>query len=406
MVGLLTMCGDDKPSPQAKVAEDASVQVAVPEEPVAIDAGVTIVAPDPNEIRVECQEYLANQHWTELAACAERLGPFDPAMAKKFDIAARAELLAEKELRAIEDAITRKDKERAKKLLAALPKDSVYRRDAEEVVTTGKTKTTCDGEALKDKGLELTKEGQHAAALATFEAANRCKADPYYAQLAFMAACNAKNAAKAQSYFALLSQAQQTKFEQICIRNKVPLDTKAHCDPETLKDKGMENVNMGQHASALKQFELSLKCKDDSYVRSLAFMAACNSQDVEKARQHYERLTADQRTKYSVMCERNHIPKSKLEAKTTTVAPPADCDANSLKDKGMENVNMGQHAAALAHFEASLRCKNDSYVISLAFMSACNSQNEAKARHYWPKLTGAQQTKFKVICSRNKISLQ
>jgi hypothetical protein len=160
---------------------------------------------------------------------------------------------------------------------------------------------------------------------------------------------------------------------------------------------------MGQHAAALVQFEASLKCRRDSYVASLAFMAACNAQNVEKARTHYATLTPDQRTKYSVMCERNYIPKSKL-ASTDVTAPP-DCDANALKDKGMENINAGQHAAALAQFEASLRCKYDSYVLSLAFMAACNSQNAAKAKVYFPKLTAAQQTKYKVMCVRNKIEV-
>src|SRR6185369_10527301 len=55
------------------------------------------------------------------------------------------------------------------------------------------------------------------------------------------------------------------------------------------------------------------------------------------------------------------------------VTPPANCDAESLKEKGMENINMGQHAAALAQFEASLKCKRDPYVIQLAFMEACSS---------------------------------
>ena len=103
------------------------------------------------------------------------------------------------------------------------------------------------------------------------------------------------------------------------------------------------------------------------------------------------------------MCERNKIPKSKLAS--TDVEPPANCDAEALKDKAMENTRMGQHAAALAQFEASLRCRNDSYVLSLAFMAACNAQNAMKAKAYYGKLTAAQQTKYKVMCVRNSIEL-
>jgi len=99
--------------------------------------------------------------------------------------------------------------------------------------------------------------------------------------------------------------------------------------------------------------------------------------------------------------QRNH---SKVDTTPVLVAP-ANCDADALKDKGMENLNMGQHAAALAQFEASLRCKNDSYVLSLAFMAACNAQNATKAKIYWPKMSGAQQTKYKVMCVRNHIEV-
>jgi hypothetical protein len=85
------------------------------------------------------------------------------------------------------------------------------------------------------------------------------------------------------------------------------------------------------------------------------------------------------------------------------VTAPANCDADALKDKGMENVNMGQHAAALAQFEASLRCKNDSYVLALAFMAACNAQNAGKAKSFYNRLTPPMQQKYKVMCIRNHI---
>jgi hypothetical protein len=73
-----------------------------------------------------------------------------------------------------------------------------------------------------------------------------------------------------------------------------------------------------------------------------------------------------------------------------------------LKEKGMTNINMGQHAAALAQFEASLRCKADPYVLQLAFMEACASSNEAKANVYYHRLTRDQRKKFRQICIRQK----
>jgi hypothetical protein len=82
---------------------------------------------------------------------------------------------------------------------------------------------------------------------------------------------------------------------------------------------------------------------------------------------------------------------------------PPQCDADALKDTGMSNINKGNHAAALANFEASLRCKSDAYVQQLAFMSACSSKNQAKARQYFVLLSAAHQTKINQICLRNGI---
>lgn len=85
-------------------------------------------------------------------------------------------------------------------------------------------------------------------------------------------------------------------------------------------------------------------------------------------------------------------------------AAPANCDADALKEAGMEHINRGEQSAALAQFEASLRCKpNDIFVLQLAFMTACSSKNAAKARRYYTQLSPAQQTKFGQICIRNGI---
>ena len=88
------------------------------------------------------------------------------------------------------------------------------------------------------------------------------------------------------------------------------------------------------------------------------------------------------------------------------VTPPANCDAEALKEEGMQYINTGQHAAALAKFEASLKCKRDGYVLQLAFMEACSSNNSGKAKYYYRQLTPAQQQKFAQICIRQKVDYQ
>jgi len=115
-----------------------------------------------------------------------------------------------------------------------------------------------------------------------------------------------------------------------------------------------------------------------------------------------DKLLDNSKTCLRQFCQKNGSDP-KCGTGSVTVTPPANCDAEALKEKGMENINMGQHAAALAQFEASLKCKRDPYVIQLAFMEACSSSNSGKAKQYYKQLTPAQQQKFAQICIRQKV---
>jgi hypothetical protein len=156
-------------------------------------------------------------------------------------------------------------------------------------------------------------------------------------------------------------------------------------------------VRSGKHVQALGAFEASLECQRDQFVEKLAFVAACNAKHEDKARAHYAKLTPAQRDEVVDVCTRN-----KIDFDTAAKA----CDADALKDQGMEHINEGQHAAALAKLEASLRCKHDAYVVQLAFMESCASSNSAKAKVYFKQMTAAQQQKFAMMCIRNKVPYQ
>jgi ferric-dicitrate binding protein FerR (iron transport regulator) len=85
-------------------------------------------------------------------------------------------------------------------------------------------------------------------------------------------------------------------------------------------------------------------------------------------------------------------------------APQAPgCNAEVFKEQGMEQINKGQHAEALASFEKALECKDDPYIRQLAFMEACGSKNVAKAKQYYVLLSKLQQAKFEQICIRNGV---
>ncbi len=265
---------------------------------------------------------------------------------------------------------------------------------------------SCDATKLADEGMEKLNEGMHAAALAKFEASLACESDPKTVKLAYLSACNSRNAAKAKLYFLRMTAVERDRFKQICVRNNIDLDGSGGgpadpfasprpvtCDAAALTAKGRTLAAQDEHADALEKFEEALRCKPSTEVLQLAFTAACNSSDYLKAKQYYPKLSADAQKKLALACARNNVPYD----------DSTKCDADALKDAGMEKVNMGQHAAALALFEQSLMCKPDSYVTQLAFMASCNSLNSPKARKYYVQMKPAQQHRFQIMCERNRV---
>jgi tetratricopeptide (TPR) repeat protein len=176
--------------------------------------------------------------------------------------------------------------------------------------------------------------------------------------------------------------------------------TVTRCDAIKLRVQANDRVNLGQHAAALSLLERALVCKPgDMALIRLAFMSACNAHDQAKAKKYFRKLSAGDQPRYQQVCIRNMID-------VDDGAPADACDADKLKEQGMVNINMGQHAAALAQFEASLKCKPDPYVLQLAFMEACASRNEAKANVYYPQLSPRQREKFRQICIRQTPSVR
>ena len=90
---------------------------------------------------------------------------------------------------------------------------------------------------------------------------------------------------------------------------------------------------------------------------------------------------------------------------TTTVQKP-DCDADALRAKGDDHLQTGMDAAALAAFEAAMRCKQDASLVQKAFMAACRSKNQGKAKLYFAKLPAAKQPTLSQICIRSGINPQ
>jgi hypothetical protein len=298
--------------------------------------------------------------------------------------------------------------------------------------------TVCDAEALKERGMQNINMGQHAAALALFEQSLACKPDPYVVQLAFMESCSSENSEKAKLYYKQLTPPQQQRFAQICIRMKVAYEDEAEDDDADSADTTCDEVScvLTNYAGAccakyerksatpetLSRADITLGIRE---VREQ--ISACGTKAPEGGK-----LVAKVQVRPAGTVALVSMPQSPSPELSACVRPllekvrftrtrkggsfsypfvfpaagAATCDAEALKEKGMERINLAQHAAALAQFEASLRCKHDPYVIQLAFIAACSSSNSAKAKVYYKQLAPAQQQKFAQICVRQNVDYE
>ncbi|HEY1556779.1 MAG TPA: hypothetical protein VGF94_18215 [Kofleriaceae bacterium] len=83
---------------------------------------------------------------------------------------------------------------------------------------------------------------------------------------------------------------------------------------------------------------------------------------------------------------------------------PQACDADELKQAGLDHEAQGLHAAALGAFEQALKCKDDAGVVLYAFMAACNAGSVTKAREFWRKLSADDARRFAQLCIRRGIT--
>jgi hypothetical protein len=278
------------------VGSNEGSQVVVPADDVA------------GAIKVECQQFAVDKKWVDASTCADRLSQHDAKTAKQLKAQYKQELENMLSKDKVDEAVNKKDLTRAKRELAAIEEGSVYREAGEKAVGQ----------------LEADLVARYRAEAIALKAKNKC-----------------------------------TEIDRLV---------------GDAREKGGPAA-----AAAVQANKCPAVVERDCSEKLLDKTRACKQQ----------------------FCNKNPND-SACTTGATVVTPPANCDADALREKGMENVSMGQHAAALSQFEASLRCKRDSYVLQLAFMEACASGNSPKAKLYYKQLTPTQQQRFAQICIRQK----
>jgi tetratricopeptide (TPR) repeat protein len=179
---------------------------------------------------------------------------------------------------------------------------------------------SCDAKALEEKGVAATGAGQAALALSRYEAALQCKGanEPRLHKLAFMAACQLKTLDKARLHWAQLSDTEKPMLVQMCKRNGITqaeLDGGKPCNSKQLEDQAVTAEGGGKHQIALAGYEKAMTCANANMPRlnKLAFMAACEVENVEKARTYWQKLTYGEQATLLQMCLRAGITRADLD---------------------------------------------------------------------------------------------
>jgi tetratricopeptide (TPR) repeat protein len=375
------------------VAPGSTVEIA-PNQPARepLPVGVSKIRAELDTTRpvlMDCEMSMSQMDWAGARDCAARHVADDPAAARLYLERVNRELELTLLMEEIRNLVAAGRWKEARKLGDATEISSMQHYKVERLLAD----LPCGAADLVASAERDSRYGLFGDALVKLEKTLTCQPDPAIDMRAIAAACEARGEVHAGAYLAKRASSEGISVGEYCTRNAAPsgpATVHAACDPTDAHDKGIADVNLGQYAEALAEFEKALACKSTPDTIRLAYLAACHTKNAAKARAYFGRLPAIQQRDLQVMCLRDGID----------VATAPTCDATPLHDRGVEESNRGQYAAALASFEQALRCKPSSDDLRLAYMAACNSKNATKARTYFDQLPHPQQTGLKPICAR------
>jgi len=181
-------------------------------------------------------------------------------------------------------------------------------------------------------------------------------------------------------------------------------------DCDELEDAAMEAYTAEDYEKALKQAEAAMKCSGNRKMGVVAGLAACASENADKARYWYKVAPRTKRAQLAHRClaanivldesvpvveptKRTAKPASNSGSKAASKAAPessADTfaalgkDCKALENEGKSEFTVGQYKSALKLLEAAMKCSPKLKLQRLAGMAACRANNLDRAR-YWAK---------------------
>jgi tetratricopeptide (TPR) repeat protein len=262
------------------------------------------------------------------------------------------------------------------------------------------TSSACDVDALIEEGNGQLSRDKPAAALAKYEQAIACKAQPRLYKLAFTAACKVPNAATARMHWSHLSAEDQRTLLPLCLAqgiSRAALDgTVKACDADDLVTQSEGADTRHDYAQALALAEKALACDPSQVGRiaPIAVMEACKGNEGAKALQYLAKVKEPLHSKLAMVCAKQGVTSFKA------------CDVDALRAKGEDLISRGQYAAATTALEEAAACKpEDDRVNKVGFLASCKAKNAAEARRFYNRLTPVQQQSYVSLCVREGITL-
>lgn len=236
------------------------------------------------DLRLECQKLSVDRKWTDAISCSDRLASADPAKAKELRASAVTEARAESAARNLDEALKSKAFIKAKTELDRIPRDSVYRTDAEASYKNSTTKVEAE---YADRARNATSEKQ-------CKSIQREAASKGVGGLASGVRCPVDTAV------AVKNPNPNTNLNSNTGSNTATV--KPDCDADVHRQKGDDHLGTGMDAAALAAFERSMSCRPDPGLIPKAYMAACRSKNAPKAKMYFSRLPASRQIPLSQIC--------------------------------------------------------------------------------------------------------
>ena len=278
------------------------IDAAVAQPAVAIDAAAVAVNPQPNgaDVKVECLQNKDDKDWQALTNCAAKLEPLDPTTATELKAKAKAEQANQLAVDRVKAALNDGSLPKAARELSKIDDDSVYKAEVK---------------AAYEAALQKTQDDFKGRA----QAANRAKRCADVEKLISQAAAQGQAVVDVVRPFKCAVEVAVTPPVDHSQDHKNPnpppgpgsaavaVTPPAACDAQALADKARQELGINAHAQALADFEKSLKCKADSTIYPSAYMAACGSSNMARAKHYFNLLPASRQTSLVQICLRNGI---------------------------------------------------------------------------------------------------